>query len=197
MKSSPLVKLEPADLAVTLQRAEVSDDSKVALQGVVTVAAAIEALTNAGLLLDAVRLMSHALPKREAVWWACMTARHTSPSDLPRGDVDALEAAELWVRRPTDENRRAAFALAQTAGFRSPEAWAAVAAFWSGDSMAPLGQPVVPPGPHLTGAAVAGSVILGSVPITPALQPQRLGRFLASGHDIAAGGPGRLPPESA
>ena len=155
----------------------------------------LDRLVASGFLAEATRLIAHALPKREAVWWACMCAEHTArpASDKPEGK--AIAAAEHWVRAQTDEARRAAFATAQETGFDTPGAWAAVAAFWSGGSMAPPGQPVVPPAAHLTGTAVAGAVALAAVRPHPGRRDARLRRFIDSGRDIAAGGPGRLPPE--
>jgi hypothetical protein len=152
-------------------------------------------LEDAGFVSEAVKLMAHALPKRECVWWACMCARHTAPPDLPDADAGAVSGAEVWVRKQTDESRREAFEHAQRANFGTPEAWAAVAAFWSGDSMSPLGQPKTPPAPHLTGTAAIGSVTLAAVRTYPARRDERLRRFLASGREIAGGGAGRLPPE--
>ena len=93
--------------------------------------------------------------------------RATAPADLPQPDQEACALAEAWVRQRADETRRAAMDKAQQAGCTSPEAWAAVAAFWSGDSMSPPDQPKVPPAPHLTGVAVAGAVILASVRARP------------------------------
>jgi hypothetical protein len=63
--------------------------------------------------------------------------------------------------------------------------------------MSPEGQPVVPPGEHLTGVAVAGAVVLAGVRIRPQDTNARLSRFLASARDIAQGGAGRMPVEQA
>jgi hypothetical protein len=158
--------------------------------------AALQALEAADLLTEATRLTSHALPKREAVWWACMCARHTAPAAMPPADQRALEDAEAWVFKGEDALRRRAFEHAQESNFASPEAWAGVAAFWSGESMAPLGQATVPPAPHLAGTAVAGSVLLSAVRDPVERRAARLGRFLAASRDIAAGGTGRLPAEA-
>ena len=166
------------------------------IAGCATVIEAIALLTHGGHLVEASRLIAHAMPNREAVWWACMCARATSPAGLAPVDAAALDAAELWVRKPGEDTRYAAFDIAQEAGFGSPEAWACVAAFWSGDSMAPVGQPAVPPAPNLAGSAIAGSVALAAVRSDPARQMARLQAFLTSAHEIAAGGTGRLPPES-
>lgn len=189
-------KLAAAQLDVLRSRIEAVDGARPLLDRAATAREALAALEGGGFMLEAVRLLAHALPRREAVWWACMCARHTEPADLPAPDAAARDCAEMWVRRATDETRRAAFAHAQEANFQTPEAWAAVGAFWSGDSMSPLGQPPVVPAPNLTGQAVAGAVILSSVRDGDArVQAIRLPKFIAAARDIAAGGTGRLPPE--
>lgn len=194
---TPPTKLAPADLAIIRGRAGLSAECDQMIVACANVIDAIALLTQGGHLIEASRLIAHAMPKREAVWWACMCARATAPAELAALDAAALDAAELWVRKPGDDTRYAAFEIAQETGFGSPEAWACVAAFWSGDSMAPLGQPAVPPAPNLTGTAVAGSIALAAVRTDPTLQMARLQAFLTSAHDIAAGGTGRLPPGTA
>jgi hypothetical protein len=166
------------------------------LNGVQSAAEGIDRLVAASLRQEATKLAAHALPKREAVWWACMCARSVVDPALPQPDVAARDAAEAWVRQPADDAlRRAAWAAAQKTGYNSPEAWAAVAAFWSGGSMSPEGQPVVPPAPHLTGVAVSGAITMAAVRGRPERADARFERFLASARDIATGGPGRLAPE--
>ena len=193
--SQSLGKILDTDFAAIRPRVGLSTDAATVLSNVTLVPDALQRLEAGGFLVEAARLVSHALPKREAVWWACMCAFHTAPPDLPENDRLARELAENWVRQQTDKLRREAMAKAEAADFGTPEAWAAVAAFWSGDSMAPEGQAAVPPAPHLCGTAVAGSVVLAAVRGDPLRQPARLKRFLESGRNIAAGGPGRLPPE--
>lgn len=191
-----LTKLAGVELATVLPRATLSPEADIPLAGCADVADALTRLEAAGFAAEAVRLLAHALPKREAVWWACMCAANTAPGDLPEADRLARETAELWVRQQKDEQRRAAFAHAETTGFQTPEAWSAVAAFWSGDSMSPVGLPAVPPPAHMTGTAVSGAVALSAVRGDVKRQPARLKRFLESGRNIAAGGPGRMPPEN-
>ncbi len=195
--SQSLVKLAQGPLAELLPRLALGADAAIAVQDVTDVPEALVRLEEAGFALEASRLAAHALPRREAVWWACMCAAHTAPADLPDADRQARETAEHWVRQQTDALRRGAMQQAESGGFATPEAWAAVAAFWSGNSMAPEGQPAVPPGPHLAGTAVAGAVALAAARGDPTRQPARLKRFLESARNIAAGGPGRLPPEEA
>jgi hypothetical protein len=183
------------DFATVIGRATLAPACQAPLQGCAEIADAVLRLEAAGFAAEAVRVLAHALPKREAVWWACMCAANTAPADLAAVDRQARETAELWVRQQKDEQRRAAMAHAEASGFQTPEAWSAVAAFWSGDSMSPASLPAVPPPPQAAGGAVAGAVALAAVRGDVARHAERLKRFLESGRNIAAGGPGRMPPE--
>jgi hypothetical protein len=191
-QAAPSTKLD-GNLSELIDRIAAPAEALPALAGAMRVAEAVDRLAAAGFLLEAAKLTAHALPKREAVWWACMCARHTVPADAPAALGELCAAAETWVRKQNDESRRAAFGLAQTLGLDTPEAWAAVGAFWAGDSMAPPDVPKVPPAPHLTGTAISGSVNLAAVRGDPLQRDARLARFLESARDIAAGGAGRLP----
>jgi hypothetical protein len=189
--------LAGVEIAVVMDRAALSPEAQVPLAGCADIGDAIARLEAAGFATEAVRVLAHALPKREAVWWACMCAANTAPADLPEADRLAREMAEIWVRQQKDEQRREAMKQAEASEFRSPESWAGVAAFWGGDSMAPVGLPAVPPPPHAIGGAVVGAVALSAVRGDLKRHQARLKRFLESGRNIAAGGPGRMPPEEA
>jgi hypothetical protein len=185
------------DLSRVLPHVQLDAEAMTALSGCADSLEALARLEQAGLLIEATRLIAHAMPAREAVWWACACSRHTAPSGAnPAAETTVRDAAEEWVRRPTDEHRRAAMKQAETTGFGSPEAWAAVAAFWSGDSMAPPEAPKVPPQPHFTGLAVAGAVALAAARGPATRREARLQRFLAAAKDIASGGVGRIDAET-
>lgn len=185
-----------APLAPLMPRLELEDGPRAALAGAQTAAEGVQQLEAQGFRNDAIRLAAHALPKREAVWWACMCSAAVPDPSLSPADASARAAAEAWVRKPTDDPlRRAAWEAAQKTAFRTPEAWAAVGAFWSGGSMSPQGQPVVPPADHLTGVAISGAVVMAAVRGHPERADARFGRFLVAALDIAAGGAGRIAPE--
>jgi hypothetical protein len=188
-------KLRGVVLADVLGYATLPPDAAKLVAGAADAPAAVSVLRAAGDLPNAARLMAFALPKREAVWWACMCVTAVPGAGISEDDRKALENAIQWVYRPTDETRRTAFAHAQAANFQTPEAWAAVAAFWSGDSIAPAGQATVPPAPNLPGTAVAGAVALAAVRTKPERRAARLERFLDAAADIAGGGSGRMEPE--
>ncbi|HVC60419.1 MAG TPA: hypothetical protein VND19_08685 [Acetobacteraceae bacterium] len=195
--SQGLSKITGKDMAALRPVVALPAGAAAAVRDCTHVPEAIDRLESGGFLVEAARLLAHSLPRREAVWWACMCAAHTAPPDLPEADRQAREAAELWVRQQGDKNRRAAMRQAEATSFESPEAWAAVAVFWSGETIGAEDQPAVPPPPHVAGKAVAGSVALAAVRTDPKRQAIRLKRFLESGRNIAAGGSGRLAAEDA
>lgn len=123
----PLAKLS-GPLAPLLPRLELDAAGLACVADAEGVAEAAARLRAAGHLEDEARLFAYALPRREAVWWACMCARAVPDPGLPAADALALEAAERWVRRPDDGNRRAAVAAAEATAHRTAEAWAAQAA---------------------------------------------------------------------
>jgi hypothetical protein len=185
------------DFARVLPHLQLDEHGRSTLAGCQNSMDALDQLETAGLLIEATRLVAHALPAREAVWWACACSRHTAGSGSnPAAEAQVREAAEEWVRKQSDEQRRTAMKQAEAAGFGSAEAWAAVGAFWSGDSMAPPEAPKVPPQPHFTGLAVAGSVALAAVRGLASRREARLQRFLISARDIAGGGAGRIDGET-
>jgi hypothetical protein len=136
---------------------------------------------------DAARFLAQALPKPEAVWWACLCARTVAGTDPPAPTLAALQSAEKWVEDPGEDNRRATMPAAEAAGFSTPAGCAALAAFWSGGSLGPPNVPVIPPADYLTAHAVAGAVLLAAVLTEPEKTPEKYRRFLALGIDVANG----------
>jgi hypothetical protein len=194
--AAPVIILAETDIARIILHLALPVPAIAAIGSIVKAQEAFVALESAGLLLEAAKVLALALPKRQAVWWACMCALHTAPPNLPENHRKARETAEIWVRQQTDAARRAAMRLAEQTNFDTPEAWVAVAAFWSGESLSADNEPIILPPPHLTGLAVGGAIGLSSVRMTFDRRLARLQRFLESGRDIATGGAGRLTAES-
>jgi hypothetical protein len=147
----------------------------------------------AGLWVDAVRIMAMALPRREAAWWACLNARDARTAESPQETLATLVAAEAWVFKPSDDLGHEAFTQAQLAGFDSAEAYAALAVHWAGGNMAPADAGVmVPPGDGLTATAAAAAVFLAAAAGEPSQAEAWYERALLQALDIARGGSGRL-----
>jgi hypothetical protein len=163
------------------------DEAKKLLEENLTVLAFLQLLMKQQLWEDAANILAHAISKREAVWWACRCARSVSASNAPAAIAEALKVAEQWVKDPSEENRRPAEEAAMAAGFGTPAGCAAVAAFWSGGSLAPAGQPVIPPDETLTAGAAADAVLLAAVATEPEKAEEHYVQFLNEGIKIAEG----------
>ena len=111
--AAPLTKLDAA-LAPLLPHLALDDEPAAALKGAQTAAQGVDRLVAQGFRTEALRLVAYALPKREAVWWACMCAASVPDPALPLADLAARTAAEAWVRTPADDAlRRNAWTAAQ------------------------------------------------------------------------------------
>ena len=147
----------------------------------------VETLTSANLETDAIQFLAYALPKREAVWWACLAVRDNH-LEIKTQTQDALLAIESWVYQPSDEKRRAIFPLIEDLGFDTAASYAGMAAFWSGGSIAPLAEVTIEPDPRLSPTAAAAAVML-SAAISPIVKKQQQ-LAIKRGLNIAQGGNG-------
>lgn len=189
--NSALVKIEAKSATAIGQLIELEDDARALLSEGQTPADYIQLLQDKKLYADAIRFLAIALPKREAVWMACLAARSMMPKEnVPPQELATLTAAEEWVYQPTEDNRRKAMAFAEAAEFKTASSWAATAAFWSAGSMSPPDAPVVPPAFDLTAKAVTGAVLLAVALAEPEQMDDVYKRMLAIGLNIAEGGKG-------
>jgi hypothetical protein len=140
----------------------------------------LDRLVADALFADAICLLSALLPRAAAVAWAADSVRpYTSDNNL--SDQQALQAAEQWSQDPQEPNRRAAETAATATNFEGAASWVALAAFWSGGSIAPPDQPVVEPLPTLTAKAVTGALLLAATNGPPSEANPRFQRFLELG----------------
>jgi hypothetical protein len=146
----------------------------------------VELLMEQELYPDAVRFLAHALPKREAVWWAWVCARRAAGEEPPDDIQAVLEATRQWIAEPTDGHRRAAMELAEQVGFDKPAGSAALAAFFSGESLAPadVEQPV-PPGEYMAAKAITGCILLATVGTEPERAGEKFQDFVQQGMEVA------------
>jgi hypothetical protein len=196
MELGALKKITAAAAADIARSAKLSAEAEALLARATTPAAYLGALIEAGLETDALRFLAFALPKREAVWWACLAARDALAADNRPEVAACLEAVEAWVYRPDEEKRRQTFPLAEAVGFETPAGYAALAAFWSGGSIAPPDAPEVSPDPALTPTMAGAAVLLAAVKPDPLKAPAKHRLAIARGIDIANGGNGRLQREA-
>lgn len=145
----------------------------------------LAALIEQGQLMDAVSFMACALPKREALWWACLCARQAATPPLSETDAEALNTAMRWIRDPNEEHRRAAMPAAEATEYETPAGLVALGTFFSGGSMAPPDVSPVQTPPELTAHAVSSAVMLAAVMEQPEQAENKYRLFLQTGLDVA------------
>jgi hypothetical protein len=187
-------KITQANAQLLCQTIELNEAAKVLLQACPISADYIQQLVDKELYTDAVNVLAHALPKREAVWWACLCARKTLTATSLATESKTIELAEAWVYKPSEENRKLLIPIAETAHFKNAASWAAVAAFWSGNNISLTPEITIPATEGLTAKAVTGAIITAAVSDKPENIASNYQLFLKQGIDIACGGDGRLSP---
>lgn len=128
--------------------------------------------------------LAYALPEREAVWWGCMCVLHVTAEATPAEQRHALAVSEDWVRTPDAGKQREALSAAKAAGEGSAASFVARGVF-----RARLDRPAS----TRTGRVIDNAVHRAALSAPSGEATARLRRFVASGHEIAAGGAGRLP----
>lgn len=147
----------------------------------------VDELIAAGNVRDAITFLAYALPKREAVWWGAACAESARKGTAGGREITAIATARKWVTDPSEENRRAAEAIAMADKDGTPAGYASLAAFFSGGSLAPPDLPEVPPDDKLTAQIVAASIPLAAADGDPLTVDERLLAFLKTGIAIADG----------
>ena len=165
---------------------DLGDEAKALIAGEVPAPRAyIAQLIERELHGDAIRFIAHALPRREAVWWAWVCARKVAGAEPKPTIKAALDATERWIVQPTEEHRRQALHFGEAADFGTPAGCAALAAFMSAGSLAPPNAPPVPPDEFMTAKAVAGSVTLAAVTVEPERAAEKFVEFAKVGLEVA------------
>jgi hypothetical protein len=185
--SSPMTSptSPPQGAAELCVLAEVGDEARALLVPDDLPREFVSQLVANGLFPDAVRVIAHALPRREAVWWAWVCARKVAGAEPAPPVQAALDATERWIVQPSEENRREALLFGEAAEFGTAAGCAALAAFMSSGSLAPPEVPPVPPGEYLTAKAVSGSVTLAAVATEPERAEEKFQEFLKLGLEVA------------
>ncbi|HUS04978.1 MAG TPA: hypothetical protein VMZ52_01690 [Bryobacteraceae bacterium] len=129
------------------------------------------------LLTDALQFVAHALPKRQAVWWAAKCVRQVNPAPPPEAAA-ALDAAEKWIAEPTDEHRKAAMDAANKAELSTPAGCTGLAAFYSSG----LGPD--PKAEFMTAKAAGAAVLMAATAGPPESVQTHFREFLTKGIEL-------------
>jgi hypothetical protein len=144
----------------------------------------LEALREGEQPVDALGLLAHALPAREAVWWAWSCIRDSVGAEAPPELLASIEATGRWIKEPTDENRRAAFEAAQAADMTTAVGCVGAAAFFCGDTLGPADQEAVPPEEYMAAKAIVGSLLLAASE-EPDEMFSRMDEYMERGLEVA------------
>lgn len=138
--------------------------------------------------VDLMRLLSVALPDREAVWWACIAARDIVGEDA----TPCLKAAEAWVFDPSEANREKVQMALDVADMDDDTALAATAALYAPGNMGP-GEMAEHPAPPAAVSACAFAMNMTTI----GDMEDPLGHLqwlIDRAVDIARGGNGKVAP---
>ena len=148
----------------------------------------VKSLVSAGKLPEAVAFCAYLLPRREAVWWACTSARLLA-EDLALARPDGLKAAESWVYEPDDLRRLHALRIGDQGDRNDPATWLALAAGWSGGSQISGAQPAPIP-PYMTARASRAAILLSAARTGSGERALRLRSCIAEAINLAEHGLG-------
>ena len=168
---------------------ELQEEAKTHLSGEPAPHEFIDRLVRTRLYADATRFLAYGLPKRHAVWWACLCVRSVPACCDDEISAGAMQATEAWVKDPTETNREAALAAGSKHKFEmpgAPAAWTAMAAGWSAGATATDDKNVPAPPEHLTAHAASGAIILAATS-EPDRTTEIYLKFLETGVQIAQG----------
>ena len=132
---------------------------------------------------DAVRYLAHALPRPDAVRWACDCVQALQGAALSVTAVAALGAVRRWLAHPGAAQCREAAEAAEAEGMKDQGAarFATLAAAWSGESLAPEGMPPTAPAPELGALAVTAAVMIAAAHGEPGRMVERYRECLSRG----------------
>jgi hypothetical protein len=167
------------------------DEARALLMADPTAVAYVEGLCVRGLHRDATVFLAYALtphdPQR-AIWWGCLCAwwvyRRTKPSAIERA---ALKATVRWILRPTEERRRAAETAGTLADLSNVAGCLAMAAFWTGENMAPVRSSPLPPPYDLAARTLAGALQLAAAQADEVGLPRAYQKFVKLAVEIDKG----------
>lgn len=165
--------------------AELSDEAREILVPELHGRAFVEKLVETEQYSDAIAFLAHALPRREAVWWAWLCARAAAGDKPPGSVIASLEATKTWIAEPTDPHRRAALDAAEVAGIGTPAGCAGLAAFLCGDTLGPAEAPPAPPGEYAAAKAIGGSINLAAASDVDVDIGARYAEFVRQGLELA------------
>ena len=187
---TPLQKVKATRAAEVCERFELEKEARPLLAPDATPRSFLDALRAAGQHQTAACFLAHALPAREAIWWACLCVTHAQGASPSPAEADAVKLATAWVLEPTEEYRRPVEAAASAPALSGTAAeFLALAVSWTGGSLAPIvpDVPPLPPGPYLPAKGVNGAVLLAAALVGTPVFSEAMRLYVDLGVGVAEG----------
>ncbi|MFN3971482.1 MAG: DUF6931 family protein [Gemmobacter sp.] len=189
-----LKKIPPDPAAKLLANANTKLQTPVNLPASAPVPAVMAALEAQEARLDMLRLLSVALPPREATWWACLAARDLIGADAKKVPPP-LATAERWVFKPTSENRAAASDAFHHAEQDDDTVYCAMAALYADGTLGVDGDLANYPAPPQGVSAAVFAMNLLAMRAHADQANAFMDMLIDRGVDIARGGNGKAPAD--
>ncbi|QYK42390.1 MAG: hypothetical protein KF887_04500 [Paracoccaceae bacterium] len=186
-----LKKIPPEPAAKLLANANTKLQHKPAVPASAQVTAVLVALETMQARLDMLRLLSVALPPREATWWACLAARDLVGADAKQVPPP-LAAAERWVFKPTPEHRAAASHAFHNAEMDDDTVYCAMAALYADGTLGVDGDTANYAAPPNGVSAAVFAMNLIALRAHADKADAFMDMLIDRGVDIARGGNGRV-----
>ena len=196
MAAAPLAKVTASRATDVCKNFDLKEEARPFLRDGQSPREFLETLVANKRYAPAIDFLAHALPPREAVWWGCLCVQQAGGTELSPLETAACKAAVAWVLDPTEENRQAAKTPAEAAKLSTAAGGLAMAATWTGGSLAPPMDssnpkvpppPPVPPGPYVPAKVAAGAILLASVKGDPTRIADTQRSFVELGIGVAEG----------
>lgn len=120
------------------------------------------------------------------MWWGCQSLRRINAHPTPP-EAAALNLAETWVREPEDHHRRTALDFGLNGNSKLPATWMALAAGWSGGSLAPREFGGMPPAPDQAARAIRAGLLIALSRLSSADTPKLMKPCVEDGIKLAGG----------
>ncbi len=148
----------------------------------------LKLLLREGLVRDARHFLAHALPRRRALWWACLCASDVLSLAEKQEDLSSsVKVVAEFVRWPGESRRRRAETIFRRQRSNTLAAQLAGAAFYSTGSIAPPEAHTHPAPPSVLGKFVSVSVYLAATRKNIRQYVHHMREYIHLGEQIALG----------
>ncbi len=153
-----------------------------------TVAVAFDRFIQAGHLAEARRLLAFAMDRRDAIWWAYLSAMEAARhKEFTTEQQKGLDLVLSWLIDPNDIRRKQCKEAMRNCKTTSIAGILCFAVWLSGGSISPYARRHIEPKPHVCGKLCGVVVYLSSVYFDPSRWTTYLKHFLDTGILVAKG----------